>query len=100
MERRTEPMTIRLTPTERRALENLTELGDFEGMSEAGRVLMAPYLEAMVRVQEGESSLMAAVFAAKSMAKLNSHLQEVEAQHKRELREKEQGELGLGLSPA
>ena len=99
LEKRTETVTIRLTPTERRAIDEFTELGDFEGMSEAGRALMLPYLEAMVSISEGASSFMAAIDAAKGMTKLNVYLAEVEKEHKRQQKEKEQGELGLGLAP-
>jgi len=81
-------------------MDEFTELGDFDGLSDAGRVLMLPYLEAMVAVREGKSSFGAAVEAAKSMARLNQYLAEVEKEHKRQQKEKEQGDLDLGLSPA
>ena len=97
---RSATVTVRLTEVERDALDEFTELGDFDGLSDAGRTLMLPYLEAMVAVREGKSSFGAAVEAARSMARLNQYLAEDETEHKRQRKEKEQGELGLGLSPA
>ena len=93
-------IAIRLTYAECDALDRLTYLGDYEGRSDAGRALMLPYLQAMIEVMDGKSSITAAVHATQGMFALNTRLAEVERQQAKERREKEQGELGLGLNPA